>query len=166
MEKNNYLEIERKFLVKEGAGSHFNDDPLVHDLHVVLIKQGYILNNQQFQARIRINNGKGFMTVKSGKAGLVRYEREIEIPFDMANILLSQCDGVIEKLRHYIEYKGHTFEVDVFRGNLEGLILAEIELHETDEEVDLPPFIQEEVTGNPDYYNNNLIKKVQDYGNR
>ena len=62
----------------------------------------------------------------------------------------------IEKDRYGIIYSGHFFEIDFFKGDNEGLCLAEVELFREGEEIELPDFIIKEVTDDPKYYNKNL----------
>ena len=148
------MEIERKFLVNS---DEYKKKATCH----VRIKQGYLINDKDMQARVRvIGNTEAFLTIKSANTDLVRFERETEIPVDMAEKLLKKCNGVIDKERFYVPTSTHTFEIDEFLGSLYGLVLAEVEMNSEDENVFLPDFIGEEVTGNNDYYNATLIKKV------
>ena len=111
--------------------------------------------------RVRVRGHQAFLTIK-GKAvngGLTRYEFEKEITLDEAQKLLQLCEpGMIDKRRYLIPYEGHTFEVDEFYGDNEGLVMAEVELESEDERVVLPDFIGPEVTGDHRFYNKQMRK--------
>lgn len=145
------LEIERKFLVagpyKQLAASHSR------------IVQGYICSGRGRTVRVRIRDDKGYLTIKgpSTDNGLSRYEFEKEITCDEARELMRLCEpGVIDKVRWLVPYGKHTYEVDEFFGDNEGLTVAEVELSSPDEPFERPPFLGEEVTGNRKYYNSSL----------
>ncbi len=146
------IEIERKFLVK---GDFM---PFVSDKYE--IKQGYLCNYVKRTVRVRTKADKGFITIKgeANENGFSRFEWEKEIPLSEAEALLKLCDinNLISKTRHNIAFKGKMFEVDVFYGNNEGLVLAELELEKENETFELPDWIGEEVTGNIQYYNSYL----------
>lgn len=144
------LEIEKKYLVvNEGYKSMARD--------IIEIKQGYLSRVPERTVRVRLWNNRGFITVKGKNSGAVRKEFEFEIPYSDALEMLELADGsVIEKTRYIVPYNGDTWEIDEFHGRREGLKLAEIEIPATDYKFDLPPFIGEDVTGNPEYYNSNL----------
>lgn len=142
-------EIERKFLVR-------NDSFLSMASSVSTISQGYLSRDPERTVRARLRDEKGFLTVKgkTDSTGTSRFEWEKEIPAAEARALLALClPVVIEKQRYIVPYCGLTFEVDVFHGAHEGLVLAEVELSSPDQPVSLPPFVGEEVTGNLRYYN-------------
>lgn len=144
------LEIERKFLVKDRS---FEALATAQSQ----ISQGYLSREAERTVRVRLRDGKGFITIKSKNRGAVRGEWEYEIPERDARELLTLCEGrVISKTRYLVPWQGMTWEVDVFGGDLSGLILAEIELPSADAEFCAPPFVGEEVTGNQRYYNSNL----------
>lgn len=146
-------EIERKFLVK-GEFKSF----AYSQSHIV---QGYISSAHGRTVRIRIRDEKGYLTIKgaSNASGMSRYEWEKEIPFNEAQELMKLCEpGIIDKTRYLVKSGKHTFEVDEFYGENEGLILAEVELNSEDELYEKPSFIGEEVTGDIRYYNSNLMK--------
>lgn len=148
------IEIERKFLVK---GEFRN---LVEKS--VRIRQGYISSVPERSVRIRIMNDRGFLAIKgeTNSSGKSRYEWETEIPVTEAEELLNICEpGLIEKTRHLVKYRKHIFEIDEFYGDNKGLILAEIELKSESENIEMPDWIGEEVTGDPKYYNVMLTKK-------
>ena len=145
-------EIERKFLVKDDSykqmASSFS--------HIV---QGYICCTSGRTVRVRIRDEKAYLTIKgpSLDGGLSRYEWEHEIPSREALELMQLCEsGVIDKIRYLVPYGGHIFEVDEFFGDNEGLVMAEVELDDVDEEFECPSFLGEEVTGNRRYYNSFL----------
>jgi adenylate cyclase len=145
------LEIERKFLVK-------NID-FLKDINGVKFSQGYIPSDGNPGVRIRIAGDKGFITLKSNiKGAKVRHEFEYEIPIaDAGEMLDNFCrKPLIEKHRYNIEYCGLVWEVDVFEGDNEGLIVAEVELEAEDQKVDLPNWIDREVTGDNKYQNSQL----------
>ena len=147
------LEIERKFLVAEG----FKPSATIF----FRISQGYLNSSPERTVRVRIKGDKGFLTIKglSSENGVSRYEWEKEIPVSEAADLLRLCEPVIiDKTRYIIEADGHTFEVDEFHGDNEGLILAEIELSSEDEAFTKPSWLGKEVTGDARYYNSMLMK--------
>lgn len=144
-------EIERKFLV---SGEFRQDSPESYR-----IIQGYICSDQDRTVRVRVRGDKGFLTIKgrSSADGLSRYEWEKEIPASEAVELMALCgSGVIDKTRYLVPFGRHTYEVDVFHGANEGLVLAEIELAEEQETFEKPSWLGEEVTGDPRYYNSML----------
>lgn len=148
-------EIERKFLVK----GDFRPG-VVSSSRIV---QGYLSSVPERSVRIRVMDHKGFITVKGigDESGMRRFEWEKEIPEDDALALLSICEpGVIDKIRHIVpEKSGLSFEVDEFFGDNSGLLIAEIELPESDHPFEKPGWLGEEVTGQPAYYNASLMKK-------
>ena len=147
------IEIERKFLVKR-----IPEDKIKYSHN---IKQGYVISDKQKVIRIRKKTNDFFITIKGNKTGISRFEFEYKIPENDANQLFENfCnEGIIEKTRHYIEHKGHTWELDVFHGENEGLIVAEIELKSEEETFSLPEWVDQEVTDQDKYYNMNLIAK-------
>ena len=144
------LEIEHKYLVK-------NDSFRKLASSSCRISQGYLCREPERTVRVRIKAEKGFITVKGKNDGATRLEFEYEISVDDALKMLGMCvPPVLEKTRFLVPFKGHIWEVDEFHGTLEGLVTAEIELSSEDESYDKPPFLGEDVTGNPAYYNSNL----------
>ena len=150
------LEIERKFLVageyKSLAVSHSR------------ITQGYISSASGRTVRVRIRGDKGYLTIKGPSAlgGLSRFEWEKEIPVSEAESLLAICEpGVIDKTRWLVPAGDgvHTWEVDEFHGDNEGLLMAEIELRSEDDVFEKPSWLGEEVTGDRRYYNSMLTKR-------
>ena len=143
-----YTEIERKFLVK----GDFEQD-IVDRKRIV---QGYICAEEARTVRVRIQGDEGFLTIKSAsnERGWSRYEFEQLVTLVDAEELLKLClPGVIDKIRHWIQVGNHLWEVDVFYGKNEGLVVAEIELSSEEETFELPAWVGEEVTGDAKYYN-------------
>ncbi|THF49473.1 CYTH domain-containing protein [Flavobacterium supellecticarium] len=142
-------EIERKFLVKSEAF-------ITESHHQNRIVQGYLNSDPERTVRVRIKGEKGFLTVKGigNASGTTRLEWETEIPVSDAETLLPLCEkGVIDKVRYEIQKGNHTFEVDVFSGANEGLIIAEVELQSENELFEKPDWLGSEVTGDKRYYN-------------
>ncbi len=130
------------------------------------IEQGYISKRPQGTARVRIKGDKAYLTIKGMNHGATRDEWEYPIPVEEAGEMLERVceDGIIQKTRWIVPYKGFTWEVDEFHGHLEGLTVAEVELpdeHTPLSEVPLPGFAEKNVTGDPQYYNSNLSNKVR-----
>lgn len=149
------FEIERKFLVH---GDDYKRQAYSHS-H---IKQGYICSGRGRTVRVRLRDDRGYLTIKgpSTNGGLSRYEFEKEITLDEASHLLALCDpGVIEKERYLVPVGSHVFEVDVFHGDNEGLIMAEVELGSEDEPYERPDFLGPEVTGDRRFYNSHLRRQ-------
>lgn len=147
------LEIERKFLVS----GDFHPDIQ----HSTRITQGYLCSAPERTVRVRIKGDKGYISIKGmgSKSGMSRFEWEKEIPVAEVQELLNLCEpGVIDKLRHRIIYGNHVFEVDEFRDENEGLILAEVELKSEMEDFDRPSWLGKEVTGDIRYYNSMLLR--------
>jgi len=145
------FEIERKFLVdldklpKLQNGKH--------------IKQGYIKTVDNTVVRVRIKANKGFLTIKGENSGATRLEFEYEIALEEANEMLEKlCSKpIIDKIRYEISYDKHLWEIDIFHGENEGLVVAEVELGDEKEKVLLPQWIKQEVTEDKRYYNNQLM---------
>lgn len=146
-------ETERKFLV-QGEFKSFATQS-------IRITQGYLSSVPERTVRVRTKGDNGFLTIK-GKAdisGVSRYEWEKEIPFNEARELLQLCEpGIIDKIRYNIPCGKHTYEVDVFCADNEGLIIAEIELSEEGEKFTKPSWLGREVTGEQKYYNSMLSR--------
>jgi adenylate cyclase len=145
-------EIERKFLVKG----------VFENLAVkkIRIRQSYFSVEPGRTIRLRIADEKGIITFKSNISNnsFSRNEWEFEIPLKDAEEMIKIClPGIIDKTRYFIPVGSHTFEVDVFHGKNDGLVIAEIELSSEEEAFEKPAWLGEEVTGNPSYYNSNLI---------
>lgn len=148
------LEIERKFLVADDSykSMAFHNDR---------IAQGYLCREGGNSARVRVRGDKGYITIKgpSMDGGISRFEWEKEIPAGEAWELLKLCHGgIIDKTRYLVKCGKHTFEVDEFYGDNEGLVMAEVELESPDEEFERPQFLGKEVTGDRRYYNSSLTR--------
>ena len=146
------IEIERKFLVHstkflQAASQHYR------------IEQGYLSKDPARTVRVRIKDEKSFISVKgaSSASGMSRYEWEKEVPLEEGKALLQLAlPTVIQKIRYEVKHQTFLFEVDVFEGQHQGLILAEVELEDENVELNLPEWIGEEVTGDARYYNASL----------
>ncbi len=148
------MEIERKFLVQPIAF-----EALAKKKNY--IKQGYLNTHPERTVRVRVKNDSGYLTIKGkgNESGTTRMEWEKEIPLEDAQQLLSLCELVIiEKTRFDIEFMGFLWEVDVFHGVHQGLMIAEIELETEDQFFEKPDWILQEVTGIEKYYNAYLSK--------
>jgi adenylate cyclase len=146
-------EIERKFLVKGDF------KPFAYKSSRVI--QGYLCSVPERAVRVRVKGEKGFLTIKGigNKEGTSRYEWEREIPVSEAEELLKICEpGVIDKTRYLVKQDDHTFEVDEFYGENEGLVVAEIELKSETDVFEMPDWLGKEVTGDVRYYNVMLMK--------
>jgi len=145
-------EIERKFLLA-------NDDweALAPQ---VLYRQGYLSSDRERTVRVRTAQQRGTLTVKGITVGMARTEFEYDIPFEDASQMLDQlCERpLIEKYRSRIVIGEFTWEVDQFLGDNAGLVLAEVELADETQRPELPPWVGEEVTGDPRYFNANLVR--------
>ena len=149
------LEIERKFLIVETLW-----DKQVKNGYAE-ITQGYVLNSIEKSVRIRINDDRAFLTINGPTKGISRAEYEYEIPkIEGEEMILSLSLKVLKKRRYEILFEGKVWEVDVFKNELEGLILAEIELESEDEKIILPNWVGEEVSYDAQYYNTNLINRL------
>ena len=148
-------EIERKFLVLDDSFKH----EAFSKSH---IQQGYICSERGRTVRVRIRDERAYLTIKgpSENGGLSRYEFEREIPLDDGQQMMQLCEpGIIDKTRWLVKSGKHTFEVDEFFGDNEGLVVAEVELSYEDEPYKKPHFIGKEVTGDRRYYNSCLCVK-------
>ena len=146
------MEIERKFLVNIEAWKRV-DKPKGKE-----IIQAYLTNEIEKSIRIRVKDDQAFITVKGKQRGISRHEFEYEIPVsDAKEMIRLFADSTIEKLRYEIPTNQHVWEVDVFKGKLTGLVLAEIELTNENDLFDLPNWVGQEVSTDPNYLNANLI---------
>lgn len=142
-------EIERKFLVLSDA---FKTVAATQNR----IVQGYLNSDPERTVRVRIKGNKGFLTIKGkgNASGTTRLEWEKEIPVSEAELLLPLCEkGMIDKIRYEVPVGKHVYEVDVFSGDNEGLVVAEIELNTEEESFEKPNWLGKEVTGEERYYN-------------
>jgi len=145
-------EIERKFVVDtaawkpQGAGTHF--------------KQGFLNSQKERVVRVRIEGDRAKLTIKGPSVGVTRSEFEYGIPVEDAALLLDNlCEQpLIDKHRHKEVHGGKTWEIDVFHGDNEGLVVAEIELASEDEKFQAPAWAVREVSSDSRYFNSNLLK--------
>lgn len=146
-------EIERKYLVKNDRWKQFVSKEF-------MIKQGYLNTDPSRTVRVRLKGENAYITIKGpSENNISRAEFEYNIPWDDALGLLKMChQPVIEKIRYEVNYNEITFEVDVFEGDNAGLILAEVELVDEAQVVELPGWIGEEVSDDERYYNSYLSK--------
>lgn len=144
-------EIERKFLVDHEAWTPPESG--------TRYRQGYLCYDQAATVRVRIAGEDAYLTIKSRPSGIVRSEFEYPIPIDDAQQMLELAAGpVVDKTRYLVEYEGKTWEVDIFHGANEGLVMAEVELDDAREKVMIPPWIDREVSGIPRYCNSELSR--------
>lgn len=145
-------EIERKFLIKDPVWHEAADDG-------VAIRQGYLVDigpdNVRASVRVRIEGDKANLNIKSATLDMTRTEYEYPIPLHDAEAMLEKLClwPLIEKRRYMLEHAGHTWEIDIFEKDNEGLMVAEIELDSEDEHFELPSWVGEEVTDDARYYN-------------
>jgi len=148
------IEIERKFLV---LGDSWKSE-VVGEKKLV---QGYLANQARASVRVRIGGGKAHLNIKSLTLGVRRSEFEYEIPVAdaeamLANLVMGPC---LEKTRYEVEHGGRTWEIDVFHGANEGLVVAELELESEHQEFDRPAWAGEDVSDDPKYYNVCLVER-------
>ena len=149
-----FQEIERKFLVK--------GDFKKEAFQATEIKQGYLCGGSGVSVRVRVRGDKGYLTIKGKRnvSGLSRFEWEKEIAVEEALALLGLVEGgSIEKTRYLVKNTDgkHTWEVDEFHGDNEGLVVAEIELSDENETFGKPDWLGKEVSGDRRYYNSQLL---------
>ena len=157
-DKTMSIEIERKFLLRNGAWR----DVVEHSERIV---QGYLVGAQALRdgtarasVRARMVGEQGWLNIKAATPGIARAEFEYPIPACDARALLDTlCDGVMEKIRHHVHVDGMLFEIDEFLGDNAGLLVAEIELPAEDARYPRPPWLGREVSALGRYYNVHLI---------
>lgn len=144
-------EIERKFRVKT--------DAFLKDIAGTPYRQGYLSTVKERTVRVRRVGDEAWLTIKGVSVGASRSEYEYKIPVEDAEEMLDHlCEHpLIEKTRYRIPYAGLTWEVDVFTGDNAGLVVAEVELRDKDQDIPLPDWVGEEVTDDPRYFNANLV---------
>ncbi len=145
-------EIEKKFLIKNDSWRSLAQGEKC--------RQGYLNRVKERVVRVRTIEDKGILTIKGITKGATRAEFEYEIPIAEAKAILDNlCEKpLIEKKRYKIEFGGHVWEVDEFFGENQGLTVAEVELRSEGESFEKPTWIGEEVTGDPKYFNSNLVQ--------
>lgn len=145
-------EIERKFLVRDeswrdaaGSGERF--------------RQGYMVGGRHASVRVRVAGERAWLNIKSATIDVSRLEYEYPVPLaDAEEMLEHLCvKPLIEKRRYWVEYGGHTWEIDCFEGDNAGLVVAEVEMSHRDEAIALPPWVSTEVSHLPRYYNVCLV---------
>ena len=148
------IEIERKFLLKK-------NNWLKQVNHSTKIRQGYFAPIHKASLRVRIDGENANINIKSATLGMRRMEYEYPIPVDEAVEMLEQlCETPqIDKTRYRVNIGRHTWEIDEFYGDNDGLLVAEIELSSEDEAFEKPDWVGEEVTQDERYYNVNLVKQ-------
>lgn len=146
-------EIERKFLVRCERWRRFVSDSQ-------RLIQGYLLLEQRSSIRVRVAGERALLNIKGATLGVRRREYEYPIPLaDAQEMLAELCQGVpIEKIRHYVPFGRHLWEIDEFFGANAGLIVAEIELTDPDEDFERPPWLGREVSDDPRFYNSRLVE--------
>ena len=145
------LEIERRFLV--------NESNLILPKNKKRIKQAYLLSDSKQALRVRMINSDYFLTYKYKKSGINRYEFEYPISKDDGDKLMTLSENfIIIKDRYYKNIDDHLWEIDVFYGENEGLVIAEIELNDENEKINLPNWIGLEISTDKKYFNFNLSK--------
>ena len=148
-------EIERKYLIER------EDLSFLQLIEGEKIKQAYIQNENSRTVRVRTKGEKAFLTVKIGNESLSRDEFEYQIPVQDALSMMETLQlKALSKTRYEINFENHLWEVDVFEGKLDGLIIAEIELKAEDESFITPPWVGTEVTNDSSYLNARLIEKL------
>jgi adenylate cyclase len=145
------VEIERKFLVRSDAWRE-----QVHASR--RLRQGYLSRGATASVRVRISGAKAELGIKSTSDGIHRLEYEYAVPLADATEMLERIAlrPLIDKTRHLIKHAGQLWEVDEFHGENAPLILAEIELEDADQAIELPDWVGREVSCDPRYYNSNL----------
>ncbi len=148
------IEIERKFLLA-------NDDWRTLVSKSIHYRQGYLNSDANSSVRIRVSDDTAKINIKSATIGSARQEYEYDIPpVDAHELLSNLCHKpLVEKIRHLVVIKQHTWEIDEFAGENQGLIVAEIELSTIDEVFDRPSWVGQQATEDIRYYNNQLAKK-------
>ena len=144
-------EIERKFLVK-GRDWRALGTP-------VKMSQGYLGHSPERVVRVRTAGEEGYLTVKGLNRGISRLEYEYPIPLEDAKEMLERLclQPLIVKTRYFVPHAGAVWHVDEYHEPRNDLVLAEIELASVDAAFELPPWIGEEVSGNPAYYNHTMV---------
>ena len=143
------LEIERKFLV---TGDEWRN------AEGVVMRQGYLSTHPERTVRVRVEGDRATLAVKGITRGATRSEYEYDIPPEEADELLRLCEPpLIEKVRRTLEHDGLLWDVDEFFGENQGLVVAEVELDREDRPFTKPPWVGEEVTHDPRFYNANLV---------
>jgi adenylate cyclase len=146
-------EIERKFLVTGDAWRQQADEGTAY-------RQGYLAGAGNASVRVRLEGEHAFLNIKSATLGVRRHEFQYPLPIDDARFMLANlCEQpLVEKVRYHVRHAGHLWEVDVFGGENAGLVVAEVELRDENEPVEIPSWAGPEVSHEPRYYNVSLVK--------
>ena len=147
------IEIERKFLLRDDSWQASADDG-------VLIRQGYLAGSDKSSVRVRISGDKANINIKSATLDITRQEYEYPVPIAEANEMLNTlCEGpLIEKIRYHVQHDMHCWEIDVFSGDNQGLVVAEVELGSVNESFESPDWLGKEVSDDTRYYNVCLVR--------
>ena len=146
------IEIERKYLVKDEGWRAAADAGTAYC-------QGYLVGSKQASVRVRIEGEQAFLNIKGATLGVTRQEFEYPIPMQDAQSMLDGlcAKPLIEKTRYHLDHQGYEWEIDVFAGDNEGLVVAEVELASETEDFPRPDWLGEEVSDDPRYYNVCLV---------
>jgi adenylate cyclase len=147
------FEIERKFLVRNDS---WRNSATRHNK----IRQAYLDSDAKVSIRVRIkDDGSATLTLKSRSSKLRRREFEYAIPTpDAEELILLRRGHIVEKVRYIVPCGNLNWEIDVFSGENLGLVIAEIELLDENHQIELPPWVGSEVTGQDRYYNGTLAQ--------
>lgn len=153
------IEIEHKYLVNNCG---YKADVTER----TLIRQGYLSKEKERTVRIRVRGAKGYVTIKGENHGAERLEFEYQIPVEEANMILDELciKPLIVKYRNIVVFENNRWEIDEFQDELDGLVLAEIEIPFPDYKYNLPPYIGKEVTNDIRYYNSSLLDRIPEKG--
>ena len=153
------FEVERKFLV---AHDGWRDEVTSKRR----LTDGLVGHFASGKVRVRLDEDRGWLTVKGNRAGLARPDFEYEVPRadaeDMLSLVCETC--LIERTRHCIPHGGLIWEVDVYEGSLSGMVLAEVELEYEAQTVDLPAWVGQEVTANPRFSQSTMLRLSREAG--
>jgi adenylate cyclase len=146
------IEIERKFLLRNDSWKSFADNG-------VFIRQGYLTGSEKSSVRVRLAGESATLNIKSATLDITRQEYEYSIPPEEAKELLDTlCEGpLIDKYRYHVHHAKHIWEIDVFEGDNRGLVVAEVELDDINQEFEHPEWLGKEVSDDPRYYNVCLV---------
>ena len=146
-------EIEHKFLLRDDRWRSQVE-------RSARMRQGYLTSDARCSVRVRIADGQGFLNLKSGALGIQRSEYEYPIPLVEAEEILDMlCEKpLLEKIRHFLWFGEHLWEIDEFEGDNAGLIVAEVELSQSGEPFARPDWLGEEVSHDIRYYNSQLAR--------
>lgn len=147
-------EIELKFLVRDDSWRESASEE-------ISMRQGFLCDGFERSMRVRTENEKAFLNIKRSSDGIHRLEYEYEIPFDEAREMLDNValQPLIEKIRYLVPAGEYEWEIDLFTGENEGLVIAEIELPSIDADFEKPSWLGKEVSDDFRYYNVSLREK-------